>query len=68
MGGHARHIPSPPMGSNSFVFAYIFAEKHLHRGPRPPPYDDAPPSEYEYSGPATYAGGTSPSAPGLPEH
>ena len=34
----------------------------------PPRYDDAPPSEYEYSQPYTTIGGTRPSAPQFPEH
>ena len=34
-GGHARRTPSP-MGPNSFVFAYIFTEKHPHRRSTPP--------------------------------
>ena len=29
--------PPPPTGPNSFIFAYIFAEKHPHRGSTPPP-------------------------------
>ena len=31
-------------------------------------YDDAPPSEYEYSQPSTSIGGTRPSAPRFSEH
>ena len=40
---HAPPPPPPPTGPNSFIFAYIFAEKHPRRrstppltGPRPP--------------------------------
>ena len=34
-GGRAGNTP-PPMGPNSFVFTYIFTEKHPHRGSTPP--------------------------------
>ena len=27
----------PPTGSNSFIFTYVFAEKHLRRRSAPPP-------------------------------
>ena len=33
--GHARH--TPPTGPNSFIFAHIFGEKHLHQRSTPPP-------------------------------
>ena len=35
-GGGAGCTP-PPMGPNSFVFAYIFTEKRLRRRCTPPP-------------------------------
>ena len=34
---------APPTGSNSFVFAYVFAKKHPHRRSAPPPNGSAPP-------------------------
>ena len=36
LGGHAGHMPTPPLGTNSFVLAYIFAKKHLCRRSTPP--------------------------------
>ena len=33
----------PPMGPNSFVFAYIFTKKHLRQGSTPPQGVHAPP-------------------------
>ena len=33
----------PPMGPNSFVFAYIFTKKHLHQRSMPPPNRCTPP-------------------------
>ena len=36
--GGAGGVPSPPpTGSNSFVFAFIFAKKHPHQRSVPPP-------------------------------
>ena len=36
------HAP-PPTGPNSFVFTYVFTEKHLCQGLAPPPTGLAPP-------------------------
>ena len=36
LGGACRAHAPPPTGPNSFVFAYIFAEKCPHRGSTPP--------------------------------
>ena len=36
LGGARAERTPPPMGPNSFVFAYIFTEKHLHRRSTPP--------------------------------
>ena len=36
-GGVPGARPPPPMGPNSFVFAYIFTEKCPHRRSTPPP-------------------------------
>ena len=35
LGGRAGHMP-PPMGPNSFIFAYIFTKKHPHQRSTPP--------------------------------
>ena len=35
-GSRGRAWHTPPMGPNSFVFAYIFGERTCIRGPRPP--------------------------------
>ena len=35
LGVRTRRMP-PPMGPNSFVFAYIFTKKHLYRRSTPP--------------------------------
>ena len=42
VGWHAGCMP-PPMGPNSFVFAYIFTKKHLHQRCIPPLMDACPP-------------------------
>ena len=46
IGGSRGGVPGTrsPMGPNSFVFAYIFTEKHPCRWSTPPPNGCTPPS------------------------
>ena len=41
-GGRAGHTP-PPTGPNSFIFTYIFTEKHLRQGIHTLPNGSTPP-------------------------
>ena len=43
LGGGGRARRTPPMGPNSFIFAYIFTKKCPHRRSMPPQRVHAPP-------------------------
>ena len=53
----SRRAPPPPTGPNSFVFTYVFTEKHLYRRLAPPPTRvGAPPTGNPGSAPAEPVG------------
>ena len=54
-GGRAGCMP-PPMGPNSFIFAYIFTKKHPHQRSMPPPPNGCTPPSTGNPGSATGIG------------